>query len=104
MSKTRTKMLILLCGIVMCAATPLCNAQDAGMPFEVKKPQTEVSPVLFPETINTPPTMPAEAKSDKEIPKKPWLWRFLEMIAVTSAKYNTDKQSDGRPNPVGNSR
>ncbi|MBC7962219.1 MAG: hypothetical protein H7Y05_04685 [Steroidobacteraceae bacterium] len=104
MTKSRTKLLILLCGIVISTATSLCHAQETGTLSEVKQTRKEVSPVLFPETINTTPPLPAEVKPVKDASKTAWYWKFLGWLAMDYAKYNTDKQSDGRPNPVGNFR
>lgn len=104
MAAGRTKLWILLCGIAVSTATPLCHAQDAGMPSEVKKPQTAVSPALFPVTVNTPSPMPAQENPAKGASETSWYWRILGWLAMDIARYNTEKQSDGRPNPLGNSR
>lgn len=104
MSRLRTKLLILLCGMFISTSTPLCHAQYSGKLPEVNKQSPAVAPALLPKTINIHPPVPAQVKTDHEISKKPWLWRFLEMITIGFAKYNTEKQSDGRPRPLDNSR
>ena len=104
MADRRTKILILLCGIVICTATQQCHAQEVEIPFEVKKTSTAVSPALFPEIVNTPYPMPTQVKPAREVSEQSWYWRFLGMVAISAAEYNTVKQSDGRPGPRGNFR
>ena len=104
MPERRTKILILLLGLLISTATPLCYAQDPGTLFEVKKPQAEVSPAFVPEITNTAVPVPAQVKPDKKAPGRSWLWRLFEGTLLGAARYNTDKQGDGRPQPAANSR
>lgn len=104
MDKSRSKLWILLCGIVISTVTPLCHAQDTGALPEAIKPQTVVSPVFLPKTISTPLPLTAEPKPSKESSELPWYWRLLEGLTMGAAKYNTEKHNDGRPNPLGNLR
>jgi len=104
MPRRRTKLLILLCGMFISTSTPLCHAQDNGKLPEGNEQSPAVASALLPKTINNHPPVPAQVKTDHEVSEKPWLWRFLEMITIGAAKYNTEKQSDGRPRPLDNSR
>lgn len=99
MSRRRIKLLIMLCGMVISISTALCHAQDRGPLPEVKEHPATVVPALLPKAISTQPIEPAKVKTGSEVSEKPWLWRFLEMITIGIAKYNTEKQSDGRPSP-----
>lgn len=98
-----TKTLILLFGILI-FITSLCHAQEAGKLFDVKMPQEAASPVLVPEPAITPDLRMEPAKPAKEVPEKSWFRRLLEGTAIGAAMYNTEKQSDGRPQPRFNSR
>ncbi len=104
MFKRRTRIWILLCGIAIFTAYPLCHAQDTETQSVVKRPQETVSPVLLPETINTPLPLTAEVKPAKSNSEVFWLWRLLEGLTMGAARYNTEKQSDGRPQAPGNFR
>lgn len=104
MAKVRARILILLSGTLIATAPLLSHAKETGTLLDVKTVHAEVSPVFVPEITNTPALRPAEAKPAREVPEQSWYWRFLEMIAISAAKYNTDKQSDGRPDPHGNFR
>lgn len=104
MPEIKTKILLLLCGIFLFAATPRCQAQDTGALLDVKAPPAVVSPTFVPEVTAKPTSEPLQEKSAREVSDTPWYWRFLGMITLGFAKYNTDKQSDGRPQPVGSSR
>jgi hypothetical protein len=99
MAERRTKLLILLSGIVIATATPLCHAQDSGKLFDVKIPRTEVLPAFVPEITTTAAPSPVRVKPDKELSETTWYWRILEGIAIGAARYNTEKQNAGRPNP-----
>lgn len=104
MVERRTKFLILLCGMLISVATPLCHAQEAGKLFDVKMPKEAVSPVLVPEPAITPGLRMETAKPAKGVPEKSWFRRLLEGTAIGAATYNTEKESDGRPQPRINSR
>jgi hypothetical protein len=103
MAVRRTKTMILLCGIFI-SVTPLCYAQDEGKLFDVKMPWEAVSPVLVPEPSVTPDLKVEPAKPVKEVSEKSWFRRLLEGTAIGAVTYNTEKQSDGRPQPRFNSR
>lgn len=104
MTKVRARILILVSGTLIATASPsLCHAQESGTLLDVKIPQTEVSPVFVPEIINAP-LSPTQVKPAREVSEQSWYWRFLGMIAISAAEYNTVKQSDGRPGPRGNFR
>ncbi len=96
--------MILLCGVLFFIATPLCHAQDAGKLFEVKTLQAEVSSALTPAITSSAALGTAIEKPVKEVSERPWYWRFMEGIVMSAAKYNTEKQSDGRPLPQSNPR
>ncbi|HCE67146.1 MAG TPA: hypothetical protein DER40_06390 [Geobacter sp.] len=74
------------------------------MLLDVKTARTEVSPAFVPEITNTPALRPAEVKPDKAVSENSWYWRILQGILLGAAEYNTVKQSDGRPGPLGNFR
>lgn len=104
MLERRSKIWILLCGILVFTATSLCHAQDPGKLFDIKTPQAKISSSSILDITNTSPPRAAEAKPDKGFSEQPWYWRFLKWLAIDVARYNTEKQSDGRPLPLGNSR
>ena len=104
MLEGRTKILILLCGIFVSIATPLCHAQEPGKLFDVKMPQAEASQILVPEITNSSAPIPAQVKPDKKASVHPWYVLILEWLAMDIARYNTDKQGDGRPNLHGGFR
>lgn len=104
MFKRRTRIWILLCGIAIFTAYPLCHAQDTETQSVVKRPQETVSPVLLPEIADISPPLPAEEKPVKKVIEASWYWRFLGWLAMDFARYNTEKQSDGRPQALGNFR
>jgi hypothetical protein len=52
----------------------------------------------------TPVPRPAPVKPATEVLEPSWFWQFLEGIAIGAATYNTEKQSDGRPSPLGKFR
>lgn len=104
MAKSRAKICILSCGIAIFTAPTLCYAQETWTLPEVNKPQTVVSPVFLPKIVDTPSTIPPEAKPSKEASELPWYWRFLGWLAMDYARYNTEKQSDGRPQQLGKFR
>jgi len=104
MTEIRTNILVLLCGTLIATATPLCHAQEPEMLLDVKTARTEVSPAFVPEITNTPALRPAEVKPDKAVSENSWYWRILQGILLGAAEYNTVKQSDGRPGPLGNFR
>jgi len=96
MAERRTTMILLL-GILVSLTTPLCHAQEPAKLFDVKIPQKEVSPVLVPETANATGPRATQAKPAKDVPETSWFWRLLEGTAIGAAKYNTERQSEGRP-------
>lgn len=104
MAERRTKMLILLCGMLLSAASTLCHAQETGKQSEVKMPQETAAPVLVPGPAIIPDLKTAPAKPAREVTEKSWFRRLLEGTAIGAATYNTEKQSDGRPQPRINSR
>ena len=104
MAKVRARILILVSVTLIATAPLLCHAQEPGTLLDVKTVQAEVSPAFVPEITNSPALRPAEVKPAREVSEISWYWRFLGMIAISAAKYNTDKQSDGRPGPLGNFR
>jgi hypothetical protein len=92
-STHRTAMLLVL--YLIAVAGP-CNAQE---PLLAESPKPPV--VLVPATPAQPAVDPllqtVETKTGRELAEKPWFWRFLEGMAIGAATYNTQKQSDGRP-------
>ena len=104
MTERRTKILILLCGALIVTTTTLCHAQEPGTLLDEKTVRAEVSPVLVPEIKNYPAMKPTEVKPDKAVSENSWYWRILQGILLGAAEYNTVKQSDGRPGPLGNFR
>lgn len=88
----------------MTTARPLCQAQEPGNLFDVKMPQAEVSPALVPKITNNPVPRPTDVKPVKKVSELPWYWCILGWFAINIARDNTEKQSDGRPHPPGNSR
>lgn len=104
MSRNRTNILIMLCGVLIYSTTPLCHAQDAGMPSEAKKTQTVVAPALFPKVVNSPLQVPEPVKQVKKASEKSWFRRIMEGTVIGAAIYNTNRQNDGRPRPTSNSR
>lgn len=104
MAMRRTGVLVLLCGILIFTATLSCRAQESVKLPEVKPSPTILSPLSVPEITNSAVTGPSQVKPDKKASERAWYWRFMEGIIMGTAKYNTDKQNDGRPQPPANSR
>ncbi len=94
MVTTRRTTLLLVSGLIAIAVA--CNAQE---PLQSENPKPPI--VLLPATLSQPAINPllqtVEKKSDRQLTEKPWAWRFLEGMAIGAATYNTQKQSDGRP-------
>ena len=104
MPETRKEILILLCGILIATATPLCHAQDPVKLFDVKMPQAAVSSASIPGIANTTVTGPVEVKPANKVSELPWYLKIIGWFAMDIARYNTEKQSDGRPYPLNNPR
>lgn len=97
MAGSITKTCILLSGILLFSVTSLCYAQEPVKLFDVKIPQETVSPVLVPEAANSTGPRVIQEKPDKKVPETSWFWRFIGGTAIGAAKYNTERQSEGRP-------
>jgi hypothetical protein len=104
MRDKKIKRWFLLCGMLISMATWPSHAQEFANLFDVKIPQAELSPVYVPDIKNTQPPRQAPSKPDKEVWERSWYWILLEGIALGAARYNTEKQSDGRPQPLGTAR
>lgn len=98
LSKT-TRFTLLLSGVLICSALSLCHAQNSGKLCDVKTAQTNLSSATIPDLTGSSPPKATQAPSVKDGPGKHWFWRFLEGIVLGAAKYNTDKEGDGRPYP-----
>jgi hypothetical protein len=90
---------ILLSGISVSVAMP-CHAREASKLFDVKVPQAVVSSSSVPNLASGPAPAAEQAKPGKAEPKKTWLRRLFEGMVTSAAKFNTEKQDDGRPQPV----
>jgi len=94
MVTTRRTTVVLVFGLI--AAAAVCNAQE---PLQAENPTPPV--VLLPATLPQPAVDPlletVEKKPAKQVTETPWFWRFMEGMAIGAATYNTQKQSDGRP-------
>jgi hypothetical protein len=86
-------MLLVLC---LVAAAGACNAQEA-VPAANPKPPVVLVPATLAEPAVDPLLQNVEKKTDRQLAERPWAWRFLEGMAIGAATYNTQKQSDGRP-------
>jgi hypothetical protein len=104
MSKIRSNKNILLCGIFLLVTTPLCHAQESARLFDVNIPQARMSSASAPNITQSLPSHTQQSKPDKGVAEKSWFRRFLEGIAIGTARYNTEKQDEGRPQPANNSR
>ena len=104
MAVWRTGIMILLCGLLLFTAAELCHAQEPGKLLEAKSPPAEQTPASVSMVTNTAVSVPAQVKPDKKAPERSWLWRLFEGTLLGAARYNTDKQGDGRPQPAANSR
>lgn len=104
MSEIRSNKSILLWVMLLLMAAPLCHAQDSSRLLEVKIPQAALSSASVPNPAQGSHANTEQSKSDKGDAEKSWFWRFLEAIAIGTARYNTEKQDEGRPQPVNNSR
>jgi hypothetical protein len=90
--------------MILSSANQLCYAQEPVKRFEVKTPQTQMSSTFVPKLTNSLPSRAVETNPDKARSERGWFWRIVEGVAIGAAKYNTEKQSDGRPQPAGNFR
>jgi len=104
MPVNRMKIVMLLCGLIIATATQLCHAHEPGKLFDVKLPQAEVSPAFVPDITSTPVPKSADVKPAGEAWDHPWYVLILEWLAMDIARHNTEKQNDGRPNPLPNLR
>jgi hypothetical protein len=95
---------LLMFGMLIYSAFSLCHAQDSGKLFDVTLPQAKMSSAVIPDIISTSPPEAAQVMSEKDGPGKHWFWRFLEGIVLGAARYNTEKEGDGRPYPGINTR
>jgi hypothetical protein len=95
-----TAVTVLMVWSVLSAFTPSCpGAQETITHPELKLRPTEPPTFASPEP-------PPSAQSEKNTQAKPaekkshfsWFWRIIGGIFSGAAKYNTDKQGDGRPN------
>ena len=86
---------VLLFGVVVVAAASVCYAEEST------SPGTQLPSVFLPAKPIQPAVDPllqtVEKKPDRQFAEKSWAWRFLEGMAIGAATYNTQKQSDGRP-------
>lgn len=98
------RLIILMCGMLLSSANPLCHALEPGKLFDLKAPQAQMSSAFVTKLTHSPPPSATEVSPDKARSERSWFWRFMEGIASGTAKYNTERQSDGRPQPVGNFR
>ena len=94
MVTTRRTTVVLVFGLIAAAAA--CNAQEA-VPVENPKPPVVLVPATLAEPEVDPLLQAVEKKKANELTEKPWCWRLLEGMAIGAATYNTQKQSDGRP-------
>ena len=102
MAESRIKMWPVLLGVVFIVAPPLCHARDTGKLFDVKIPPAEILPALVQKPANNPGPSPAVEQAGKDTSEHSWYWRLLEGLAFGLARVNTEKQNDGRPQPVTN--
>lgn len=102
MTRGRPIILLLMCGMLITAATALCQGET--VPAEVPALPQELLPSAVPERVPASFNEPAPVKADKKVMDRAWYWRFMEGIVMDAARYNTDKQSDGRPLPQNNPR
>lgn len=89
----------LLCGILIHATTPFSHAQESSKLLNVNILQAKMSSAAIPDF-----NKPSPSGAVQVTPYKHWFWRFLEGLAIGAAKYNTEKEGDGRPYPSTNSR
>jgi hypothetical protein len=94
MITTRRTTVLLVFSLI--AAAVVCNAQEAVL-AEKPKPLVVLVPATLAEPAVDPLLQTVETKTGRELAEKPWFWRFLEGMAIGAATYNTQKQSDGRP-------
>jgi hypothetical protein len=92
-------LLILLCGLSV-SVTVISYAQEPAKLFDVKVPQARISSASVPNLASgsapaVKPEQPAKPES-----KKSWLRRFFEGMVTSAAKFNTERQNDGRPQPA----
>jgi len=92
-STHRTTILLVLCLIAVAGA---CSAQEPLL-AENPKPPVVLLPATLAEPVVDPLLQTVEKKTDRQLAEKPWAWQFLEGMAIGAATYNTQKQSDGRP-------
>lgn len=104
MLKKKTRFSLLMSGVLICSACSLCHAQDSGKLYDVKTAQAKMSSAAIPDLTGSSPPEATQAPSVKDGPGKHWFWRFLEGIVLGAAKYNTEKEGDGRPYPGINPR
>lgn len=100
----RRALLWMIVGMAVYTVEPLVHAQDIGIVSAAATPRPEIMQAAAAGGMAAPITKPESLKPDKEVLVQSWFWRMLQGMAIGAASYNTEKQSDGRPQPQGNFR
>ncbi|MDK9716879.1 MAG: hypothetical protein OEL57_03105 [Trichlorobacter sp.] len=94
MASTRKTTVLLVAGLIVTAV--FCNAQEA-VQTEKPKPSVMLLPTTLPQPAGDPLLETVDKRPTRQVTETPWFWRFMEGMAIGAATYNTQKQSDGRP-------
>lgn len=100
----RRAILWMIVGMVLYTVEPLVHAQDIGIVSTATAPRPEIMQEPATGDMSAPIPKPESLRPDKEELVQSWFWRLLQGMAIGAASYNTEKQSDGRPQPRGNFR
>lgn len=95
----RRVVLWMIAGMALYRVEPLVHAQDIGIVSTATVPRPEKIQAPVTGDMAAPIPKPESLKPDKEVVEQSWFWRLLQGMAIGAATYNTEKQSDGRPQP-----
>lgn len=100
----RRFILWMIVGMALSTVETLVHAQDIGIVSTATAPRPEILQAPATGEMPAPIPKPESLKPDKEVVAQSWFWRLLQGMAMGAATYNTEKQSDGRPQPRDNFR
>jgi len=100
----RRAILWVIVGMALRTEEPLVHAQDIGIVSTATVPRPEIMQAPVTGDMAAPIPKPESFRPDKEVLVQSWFWRLLQGMVIGAATYNTEKQSDGRPQPRDNFR
>lgn len=93
----RRAILWMIVGVTLSTVEPLVHARDIEIMSTATAPRPEIIQAPATGDMAAPIPKPDSVRADKEVVAQSWFWRLLQGMAIGAATYNTEKQSDGRP-------